>query len=541
MKKEQKRTLKIVWPIRWLWIGMIAIVSGVILFLFGFMEYSTSPAFCPSCHIMEPYYQAWRGSSHNFVACVECHYPPGKPQTILWKKFQAMSQVVKYVTRTYSSKPYAEIDDASCLRSECHSSRLLIGKGKVVTESNIIFDHRPHLMEERRDRQLRCTSCHSQIVVGRHVEVTWETCILCHFRGKVSPRGAEPIGGCLGCHRVTDKPFTLAGITNTHMNILMNREGVCQDCHRNVIQGEGEALRDRCLICHNQPEKVERIGELPFIHETHITKHSVACFHCHKEMEHKATVVPRFEYNCNTCHTKTHSPQLLLYTGRGGQGLPDMPGGKYQANVDCMACHPKPKTNPSNGSTEITFTGSINSCPDCHNKKFVEIADSWKTLSNSAFTYLEPRLKNLKARIEERKKSPPSDRKETLETALARAEHNLSFVRAADGIHNIYYAAQILRKVKEDLEAVAKGLNIKLSNPDNSPFALGGADGCNILCHDKIGITVPPETVKYKGKEMSHTVHKEMGLTCENCHRFDWHKKVQLIAKPEDCQTCHEI
>ena len=103
----------------------------------GVAKYSTSPSFCNSCHIMEPYYNAWKESKHSHVACVECHYSPGEPEIIMWKKFQALSQVVKYVTRTYSSKPYAEIEDTSCLRSGCHSTRLL--KGRVISEKGVFF------------------------------------------------------------------------------------------------------------------------------------------------------------------------------------------------------------------------------------------------------------------------------------------------------------------------------------------------------------------------------------------------------------------
>ena len=40
-----------------------------------------------------------------------------------------MSQVVKYVTRTYSSKPFAQIDDSACLREGCHSKRLVEALG----------------------------------------------------------------------------------------------------------------------------------------------------------------------------------------------------------------------------------------------------------------------------------------------------------------------------------------------------------------------------------------------------------------------------
>ncbi|MGE5753841.1 MAG: NapC/NirT family cytochrome c, partial [Deltaproteobacteria bacterium] len=85
-------------------IGFLAIL--ILIFSVGMFEFSTSPHFCASCHIMKPYYQAWSTSKHNHVPCVDCHYPPDVRDKMVLK-FQALTQVVKYVTRTYSSKPYA--------------------------------------------------------------------------------------------------------------------------------------------------------------------------------------------------------------------------------------------------------------------------------------------------------------------------------------------------------------------------------------------------------------------------------------------------
>ncbi len=212
---------------------------GVAFAGLGLVHYSESPRFCNSCHIMEPYYKAWSTSKHNKVACVECHYPPGSPRTLLWKKFQALSQVAKYVTRTYSSKPFAEIEDTSCLRSGCHSKRLL--EGKVVSHKGIKFDHRPHLNEVRRGRQLRCVSCHSQIAIGNHVEVTYETCYLCHFKGRGSGRQLKPLGGCLGCHDLPAKTFRLGNMDYNHKDFVTKQGLSCQNCHLDVVKGEGKA------------------------------------------------------------------------------------------------------------------------------------------------------------------------------------------------------------------------------------------------------------------------------------------------------------
>jgi nitrate/TMAO reductase-like tetraheme cytochrome c subunit len=249
----------------------------------GLWKVSSSPMLCNSCHIMKPYVDAWRTSKHNQVACVECHYPPGLRDTI-WVKYQALSQVAKWATQTYSSKPFAEVEDGSCLRSGCHEQRLL--QGKVTYKRGIVFDHGPHLGEVRRGRQLRCTSCHSQIVVGTHIEVTQATCFLCHFKGMKTARELTPIAGCTGCHQPPKGDLVVGSMRFNHEEIV--RRGVpCQNCHLNVVEGDGEAPRERCFSCHNQPQKLERYTDTPFIHDFHVAQHNIECARCHTEIKHR--------------------------------------------------------------------------------------------------------------------------------------------------------------------------------------------------------------------------------------------------------------
>src|SRR5215831_11628044 len=80
-------------------------------------QLSSTPTFCGTCHIMKPYYESWKHSKHSRVACVECHIAPGITSEIR-KKYEALSMVVKYFTATYGTNPWAEVDDAACLR--CH-------------------------------------------------------------------------------------------------------------------------------------------------------------------------------------------------------------------------------------------------------------------------------------------------------------------------------------------------------------------------------------------------------------------------------------
>lgn len=264
-------------------VGIALVLGGVALT--GLWHASASPQFCNSCHIMRPYVEAWKVSKHSSVACVQCHYPPGFRDT-LWVKFQAISQVAKWATRTYSSKPFAVVEDASCFRSGCHGRDQLESQGVKTFGRGTRFDHRPHLEAARMGRELRCTSCHSQIVVEKHFEVATSTCFLCHFKGTMSGRELTPIAGCTGCHEPPRGEITLGSVKFSH-GAVVERGVACQKCHLNVVEGDGAAPRERCFTCHNQPDKIERYADTAAVHAVHLTDHSIECTRCHTEIKHR--------------------------------------------------------------------------------------------------------------------------------------------------------------------------------------------------------------------------------------------------------------
>ena len=506
----------------------------IVLPLGGATYYSTQPAFCRSCHIMEPYYQAWANSLHkNVASCVDCHYPPGAAQTILWKKFQALSQVVKYVTRTYSSKPFAEIEDTSCLRSGCHSTRLL--RGKVISKKGIHFDHKPHLEGVRNGRQLRCVSCHSQLVVGKHIEVTWDSCYLCHLKGRKQGRHIEVLGGCLGCHTMPEKAITVGNITYNHKEYLAQHNISCESCHQDVIQGDGEVTQDRCMTCHNQPEKLARYTEIEFIHTNHVTKHNTACFHCHKEIIHRATPAGKksLTLDCSACHANTHTLQRTLYMGTGAKGIPAMPSPMYLANVDCISCHVEKKANDL--LTNETLGGSEKGCTECHGKEYTGVLKESHTILDATHKKVGKKLAAIKSHLAANTGQVAVTAEVTQN--LDDANYNIKFIGMAHSVHNIYYASQILRKTDEQLTNIAEQLKVKVDDLSEDPAISGSF--CATLCHSKIGIKVPAETKPYLGKIMPHKEHIERGLACTGCHLFGSHKDVKL-KNPTICHECHD-
>jgi nitrate/TMAO reductase-like tetraheme cytochrome c subunit len=258
----------------------IGLAGGV-----GIWHASASPKFCNSCHIMRPYVDAWAASKHAPVACVQCHYPPGLRDT-LRVKFQAVTQVAKWATGTYNSKPFADVEDASCLRSGCHASAELQKPGPRVFGRGVRFEHGLHMNAAKTSWQLRCTTCHAQVVVDKHFQVERSTCFTCHFKGTRGDRELTAVAGCTSCH-VPPPGDILVGSVRFNHEQLVQRGVACQSCHLNVVEGHGEAPRERCVTCHNQPDKLQAAGDIPRIHAAHVTEKSIACVRCHNEIKHQ--------------------------------------------------------------------------------------------------------------------------------------------------------------------------------------------------------------------------------------------------------------
>ena len=73
-------------------------------------------------------------------------------------------------------------------------------------------------------------------------------------------RALTPIAGCTGCHGAPKGDIRVGSLRFNHEDV--QRRGVaCQQCHLNVIDGEGAAPRERCFTCHNQPEKLKRYDD----------------------------------------------------------------------------------------------------------------------------------------------------------------------------------------------------------------------------------------------------------------------------------------
>ena len=505
-------------------VGLVALITAV--------EVTSRPQFCGSCHIMQPYYESWRHSSHKNVACVECHIAPGVTAEI-HKKFEALSMVARYFTATYGTNPWTEIEDAACLR--CHDRRLLMGKEMV---GDVLFDHSAHLVEMRRGKTLRCTSCHSQIVQGSHIAVTTSTCILCHFKGQ---KAGEGTARCTLCHLNPQKQVRAGAVTFDHAKA--ERFGMdCTWCHAQPQGSNGNVPRERCVTCHNQAVRLEKYGDTELLHRKHVTEHKIDCMYCHLLLEHVTPVqaktaaarIATAAADCEGCHETSHSPQLSLYTGTGGRGVQSMPSVMYQAGVRCEGCHME---LPGHGDVH---RASDISCMACHGAAYEKIFQDWKEGS-------ERRTAALASQLDATARALGS-----VESAgLADARHNLSLVRRGHGVHNIPYAYALLRKSHDEMNAARRDRGLA---PLPRPWVEPPYESPCLGCHEGI----EERSGEVFGRQFFHAKHVVgQKIDCIRCHRpheekpegevvrFDasgcesCHHRTADLKRPDTCASCH--
>lgn len=489
-----------------IFIGLVAITLGLLV------KGTSQPGFCVTCHYMKPYFASWETSSHYGVHCTECHFPPGVKGTVMGK-FTALAMVANYVTGVYKkSKPWAEISDESCLRSGCHETRLL--EGQVSYKEGIIFDHKPHLTEDRRGKNLRCTSCHSQIVQGSHMTVTEETCFLCHF--KEQPEEAH-MTSCTLCHDAPVENDTAAVIFD-HKTIVA-RETDCRLCHGHMAEGNGDVPKERCSYCHAEEGKLERYAETIQLHQVHISQHKVECNHCHNTVLHQSTARSgNVKPDCQACHIDRHLEQYYLFSGQGADGVDPVPAAMFHAGLGCKACHVILPADWEDHPSLATSSAGPASCDPCHQEDYYSLYQKAKPILQQRISAIQGRVRSLKKRrwaAEGREK-------------LATAEDNLNLIIRGHPIHNLEYSDRILNEINRSLDVLEGKKPASRALPDTT------SERC-VRCHYGQDET----KVDYYDRTFSHRNHVHgQGVDCATCH-IEEESSHGKLKKGDYCMDCH--
>ncbi len=430
------------------WLGAFGLCALLFTGVSGW--YTSRPQFCNSCHIMEPYYVSWQKSTHANVACTKCHFPPGVGEKVRGKLL-GLVQLAKYVTATAGPNPSAEVPDASCLRSGCHETRMLSGR---VNFHGIPFDHAPHLGQMRRGKQLRCTSCHSQIVQGSHMTVTPTTCYLCHFKDNQFNEG---LGACTRCHQIPAKEYDLGGNVKFTHELSFEKGVDCANCHGDLIRGNGEVPVERCTVCHSREDDLKKIGDHTFMHQKHITEHGVDCISCHLKIDHSRDPL-KIEHaasDCKSCHPNQHAMQVAMLTGSGSRTIGSKLMGMAAVRIACPTCHQLKEVSPSG---TVLMKASLQACSACHDAASTVQLETYHSQLKDVLGKMPAEVQRVRDAIASAEMS--AERKDAIGVQLQGISQDVNLLQGGNDIHNSHYASTLAESVVSQLTQICGELKI---------------------------------------------------------------------------------
>jgi outer membrane murein-binding lipoprotein Lpp len=238
------------------------------------------------------------------------------------------------------------------------------------------------------------------------------------------------------------------------------------------------------------------------------------------------------ELDCSNCHLGKHQGIVQMYIGIGGRGTPTIPSHMFQVRVECIACHITPKV-PEDAAqiTGQTFRPSEQACLGCHGEKYRGMLERWTNTLTRMTDILTPKVKTMRAAVEAAdRRSPKAAR---ARERVDDADFNVRYVVLAKGVHNVFYAADMLKLANTWLDEAAALLG-KPPAPDDQ-LVRGGY--CAVLCHQAAGVK-QKDVVTFAGAKVPHVRHvSEFGATCTSCHSAETHKAVTATAAT--CRGCH--
>ena len=214
-------------------------------------------------------------------------------------------------------------------------------------------------------------------------------------------------------------------------------------------------------MCHSYiGTKNVKMVDAVFPHSTHIKDLGIDCLDCHTpRWNHGKTVMK----NCNQCHhadnpincVNCHKEQSDLYTGVGGDGVPQTPSFKVELDVKCKDCHADVLKGKKSDLAAIKAT-----CVGCHDEKMAAKADEWKTAGDAMLKGLREKLARAGDLLE--KAGKRGINVDVLEKKFTSAEKNVALLKKGNPVHNVKFSGMLAKQANEYLDYVIRTLDSKL-------------------------------------------------------------------------------
>ncbi len=136
----------------------LGLAAGVGSYTFRYAEglsyFSTNPAACVNCHIMQPQYDAWQKSSHHAVAkCIDCHLPHAFIPKYLAKAENGYRHGERFTTQNFVEPIFVQAAGRKILQDNCVRCHQLLAHDIATGPRGKLDD-------------LTCVHCHAGVGHG---------------------------------------------------------------------------------------------------------------------------------------------------------------------------------------------------------------------------------------------------------------------------------------------------------------------------------------------------------------------------------------
>jgi hypothetical protein len=210
-----------------------------------------------------------------------------------------------------------------------------------------------------------------------------------------------------------------------------------------------------------------------------------------------------------------------------------IPSHMFQVRVECIACHVKPREPAARAKlVGQTFRPSEEACVGCHGEKYRGMLERWTGTLGRMREIVAPKLAAARAALSAADSKDP--KRARASRLVDDAEFNLQFVVFAKGVHNVFYAADLIKLANLWLDEAVAVLG---KPPVTADDALVRGGYCGVMCHEQAGVKLP-ETVTFSKQKVPHARHvSQFGAVCTACHSAEVHKAVTATAAT--CSSCH--
>jgi hypothetical protein len=349
-----------------IWIGVAIAALLVVVATPAVFIASEQPAFCTSCHEMDPYYAAHAVASHKDVSCVDCHVDPGVLSHVQ-HKFVALQELADHFT-TKPVFPQANVVVPNSRCVACHKS---------LPKTPTGFDHAVHTVK------LDCVKCHAD--AGHKVS----TAALA-AAGILNPKALTSVTGDATLKMASTVTTATIAITGDPSRTAGHKETTCIKCHApgtlqcSQCHTPKHAARGECTTCHSANPSPKAFA---FLHPTstacqdcHKAKHADrgACTKCHAPGTTWAFSHPAGKPDCVQCHNKPAKAHELRSNCSACHD-PAVPFAKttyaHAGSPVCSTCHDRPSGHSGRACQTCHEPGSVwkfshpssQTCSTCHN------------------------------------------------------------------------------------------------------------------------------------------------------------------------------